>query len=187
MYNGQNPFGGSDEKSGSANTADNLPLSTVLGSIKSSAPEFTLRTRIWASLRAQTFYRIVSGMMNYAKAIKLLYRVENPEVVQLFSGNTDKLERELECMARRKFKFVVSMQRYSKFNPIERENAEFLLRAYPDLQIAYFDEEPSRREGGETRLFSALIDGHSEFIAETGRRRPKFRIGLPGNPILGDG
>ena len=56
--------------------------------------------------------------MNYAKAIKLLYRVENPEVVQLFGGNTDKLERELERIARRKFKFVFSMQRYSKFNPI---------------------------------------------------------------------
>ena len=34
-------------------------------------------------------------MMNYAKVIKLLYRVENPEVVQFFGGNTDKLEREL--------------------------------------------------------------------------------------------
>ena len=79
------------------------------------------------------------------------------------------------------------MRRYFKFNPIERENTEFLLRASPDLQIAYLDEAPSRREGGETRLFSALIDGHSEFIVETGRRRPKFRIELPGNPILGDG
>ncbi|PAV18306.1 1,3-beta-glucan synthase [Pyrrhoderma noxium] len=106
MFNGQNPFGGSDEKSGSANTADNLPLSIVSGSIKSSAPEFTLRTRIWASLRAQTFYRTVSGMMNHARAIKLLYRVENPKVVQLFGRDTDKLERELE---RRKFKFVFSM------------------------------------------------------------------------------
>ena len=126
-------------------------------------------------------------MMNYSKAIKLLYRVENPEVVQLFGGNTDKLERELERMARRKFKFVVSMQRYSKFNKEEAENAEFLLRAYPDLQIAYLDEEASRKEGGELRLFSALIDGHSEIIPETGKRRPKFRIELPGNPILGDG
>ena len=45
-------------------------------------------------------------MMNCAKAIKLLYRVENPEVVQLFGRDTDKLERELE---RRKFKFVFSM------------------------------------------------------------------------------
>ena len=127
-------------------------------------------------------------MMNYGKAIKLLYRVENPEVVQLFGGNTDKLERELERMARRKFKFVVSMQRYAKFSREEQENAEFLLRAYPDLQIAYLEEEPASKEGGDPRLFSALIDGHCEFISDNPpRRRPKFRIELPGNPILGDG
>ncbi|CAL1710234.1 unnamed protein product [Somion occarium] len=183
MYNGPSPFGATDEKGQSK--ADDLPFYCI--GFKSAAPEFTLRTRIWASLRAQTLYRTVSGMMNYAKAIKLLYRVENPEVVQLFGGNTDKLERELERMARRKFKFVVSMQRYSKFSREEQENAEFLLRAYPDLQIAYLEEEPPRKEGGDPRLFSALIDGHSEFIPETGRRRPKFRIELPGNPILGDG
>jgi len=111
-FNGPNPFG--DEKS---SKVDDLPFYCV--GFKSSSPEFTLRTRIWASLRAQTLYRTVSGMMNYAKAIKLLYRVENPEVVQTFGGNTDKLERELESMARRKFKFVVSMQRYSKFNKEE--------------------------------------------------------------------
>ncbi|KAF9045539.1 1,3-beta-glucan synthase [Panaeolus papilionaceus] len=182
MFNGVNPFA-HDEKN--QHKADDLAFQ-YLG-FKSAAPEFTLRTRIWASLRAQTLYRTVSGMMNYSKAIKLLYRVENPEVVQLFGGNTDKLERELERMARRKFKFVVSMQRYSKFNKEEHENAEFLLRAYPDLQIAYLEEEPPRKEGGDPRIFSALIDGHSEFIPETGRRRPKFRIELPGNPILGDG
>ena len=180
MYNGNNPF--SEEKAQSK--TDDLPFYMI--GFKSAAPEFTLRTRIWASLRAQTLYRTVSGMMNYAKAIKLLYRVENPEVVQMFGGNTDKLERELERMARRKFKFVVSMQRYSKFNKEEHENAEFLLRAYPELQIAYLEEEP-RKEGGDPRLFSALIDGHSEFNSETGQRKPKFRIELPGNPILGDG
>ena len=43
--------------------------------------------------------------MKYANAIKLLCCVENPEIIQLFSGDTDKLERELECMAHRKFKF----------------------------------------------------------------------------------
>ncbi|KAJ9124246.1 1,3-beta-D-glucan synthase [Naganishia vaughanmartiniae] len=183
MFSGQNPFGGSEEKGDSKRT-DDIPFYTV--GFKSAAPEYTLRTRIWASLRAQTLYRTVSGFMNYSKAIKLLYRVENPEVVQLFGGNTDKLERELERMSRRKFKFVVSMQRYSKFNKEEHENAEFLLRAYPDLQIAYLDEEPPRKEGGEPRIFSALIDGHSE-VMPNGRRRPKFRIELPGNPILGDG
>jgi len=121
---------------------------------------------------------------NHSKAIRLLYRVENPEIVHLFGGNTDKLERELERMARRKFKFVVSMQRYSKFNKEEHENAEFLLRAYPDLQIAYLEAKQPRKEGGDPRIYSALIDGHSEFVPETGHCRPKFHIELPGTPFL---
>ncbi|KAJ7754416.1 1,3-beta-glucan synthase component-domain-containing protein [Mycena olivaceomarginata] len=32
-----------------------------------------------------------------------------------------------------------------------------------------------------------FIDGHSEFVPETGKRRPKLRVELPGNPILGNG
>ncbi|KAH8727038.1 putative 1,3-beta-glucan synthase component FKS1 [Phaeosphaeriaceae sp. PMI808] len=180
-------FNGDDEKN-EKDTAkskiDDLPFYCI--GFKSAAPEYTLRTRIWASLRSQTLYRTISGFMNYSRAIKLLYRVENPEVVQMFGGNSDKLERELERMARRKYKICVSMQRYAKFNKEERENTEFLLRAYPDLQIAYLDEEPPVNEGDEPRIYSALIDGHSE-IMENGMRRPKFRIQLSGNPILGDG
>jgi len=171
-----------DEKA--ANKSDDLPFYCI--GFKTASPEYTLRTRIWSSLRTQTLYRTVSGMMNYSKAIKLLYRVESPEVVQMFGGNTDRLERELERMARRKFKFVISMQRFAKFNKEERENAEFLLRAYPDLQIAYLDEEPGAK-GADPKLYSVLIDGHSEFDKATGKRRPKFRVELPGNPILGDG
>ena len=34
---------------------------------------------------------------------------------------------------------------------------------------------------------SGKLYSHSEFIPETGHRRPKFRIELPGSPILGDG
>ncbi|CAO2656086.1 Nn.00g048890.m01.CDS01 [Neocucurbitaria sp. VM-36] len=180
-------FNGDDEK-GEKDTAkskiDDLPFYCI--GFKSAAPEYTLRTRIWASLRSQTLYRTISGFMNYSRAIKLLYRVENPEVVQMFGGNSDKLERELERMARRKYKICVSMQRYAKFTKEERENTEFLLRAYPDLQIAYLDEEPPLTEGEEPRIYSALIDGHSE-IMDNGMRRPKFRIQLSGNPILGDG
>ncbi|KAL8962817.1 MAG: hypothetical protein Q9193_000835 [Seirophora villosa] len=172
------------EKDTAKSKIDDLPFYCI--GFKSAAPEYTLRTRIWASLRSQTLYRTISGFMNYSRAIKLLYRVENPEVVQMFGGNSDKLERELERMARRKFKIVVSMQRYAKFNKEERENTEFLLRAYPDLQIAYLDEEPPLNEGDEPRLYSALVDGHSELM-DNGMRRPKFRIQLSGNPILGDG
>ncbi|KAK4940614.1 1,3-beta-D-glucan synthase, partial [Elasticomyces elasticus] len=172
------------EKDTAKSKIDDLPFYCI--GFKSAAPEYTLRTRIWASLRGQTLYRTISGFMNYSRAIKLLYRVENPEVVQMFGGNSDKLERELERMARRKFKIVVSMQRYAKFKKDERENTEFLLRAYPDLQIAYLDEEPPQNEGEEPKLYSALIDGHSEML-ENGMRRPKFRVQLSGNPILGDG
>ena len=181
QFNGDNE---KSEKDNAKSKIDDLPFYCI--GFKSAAPEYTLRTRIWASLRSQTLYRTISGFMNYSRAIKLLYRVENPEVVQMFGGNSDKLERELERMARRKFKIVVSMQRYAKFNKEERENTEFLLRAYPDLQIAYLDEEPPISEGAEPRLYSALIDGHSELM-ENGMRRPKFRVQLSGNPILGDG
>lgn len=173
-----------EKEDGLKSQIDDLPFYCI--GFKSAAPEYTLRTRIWASLRSQTLYRTVSGFMNYARAIKLLYRVENPEIVQMFGGDTEGLERELERMARRKFKFLVSMQRLAKFKPHELENAEFLLRAYPDLQIAYLDEEPPLNEGEEPRIYSALIDGYCE-IMENGRRRPKFRVQLSGNPILGDG
>jgi 1,3-beta-glucan synthase len=181
QFNGETEKG---EKDAAKGKIDDLPFYCI--GFKSAAPEYTLRTRIWASLRSQTLYRTISGFMNYSRAIKLLYRVENPEVVQMFGGNSDKLERELERMARRKFKIIVSMQRYAKFNKEERENTEFLLRAYPDLQIAYLDEEAPVNEGDEPRLYSSLIDGHSE-IMENGMRKPKFRVLLSGNPILGDG
>jgi len=105
MFNGVNPFANNEK---GQTKADDLPFYFI--GFKSAAPEFMLRTSIWASLWAQTLYRTVSGMMNYSKAIKLLYRVENPEVVQLFGGNTDKLKHKLERMARRKFKFIVYMQ-----------------------------------------------------------------------------
>lgn len=177
--------GVTSEKDEQKSKIDDLPFYCI--GFKSAAPEYTLRTRIWSSLRAQTLYRTVSGFMNYARAIKLLYRVENPEVVQMYGSNSSALEKELERMARRKFKMCVAMQRYAKFTKEERENAEFLLRAYPDLQIAYLDEEPPENEGEDPVIYSALIDGHSEIMEETGMRRPRFRIRLSGNPILGDG
>lgn len=58
---------GSDEKA-SSKAADDIPFYMI--GFKSAAPEYTLRTRIWASLRAQTLYRTVSGFMNYSKAVR---------------------------------------------------------------------------------------------------------------------
>lgn len=165
----------------------------LLVGYKSEIPEFTLRTRIWASLRSQTLYRTVSGFMNYGKALKLLYRVENPELIADISENGGGIEEELEMMAFRKFKMVVSMQRYSQFDADERENAEFLLRAYPHLKIAYLekvacanDDERAHSDDGYF-YYSCLIDGNSPIDEKSGLRKPYYRIRLSGNPILGDG
>ncbi|KAI8066573.1 1,3-beta-glucan synthase component-domain-containing protein [Gongronella butleri] len=189
----------STEKDSTKSKVDDLPFYCI--GFKSSKPEYTLRTRIWASLRAQTLYRTVSGFMNYRKAIRLLFRVENPDTVHSYKDDKDQLEKDLEHLANRKFKFLVAMQRYAKFNPSEAEDAEFLLTAYPDLMIAYVDEEDENdassdmekenptavpNQDGEPIYYSALIDGHCE-KDENGRRKPKYRIRLPGNPILGDG
>ncbi|CAC00551.1 1,3-beta-glucan synthase component bgs3 [Schizosaccharomyces pombe] len=161
---------------------EDLPFYCI--GFKSTAPEYTLRTRIWASLRSQTLYRTASGMMNYSRALKLLYRVEQPNLLDDCDGNFERLEHQLEQMAYRKFRLCISMQRYAKFNRDEYENAEFLLRAHPELQIAYLDQDPSE-DGEEPKVYATLINGFCPF--ENGRRLPKYRIRLSGNPILGDG
>ena len=73
---------------------DDIPFYFI--GFKSATPKFTLKTHIWALLHTHILYRTVSGMMNYSRAIKLLFCVDNPEVVQQFGSNTDKLERELK-------------------------------------------------------------------------------------------
>ncbi|KAI0243644.1 1,3-beta-D-glucan synthase [Massospora cicadina] len=172
-----------DEKRGTVQSED-LPFYCI--GFKSAAPEFTLRTRIWASLRTQTLYRTISGFMNYAKALKLLHRVENPELVHILGGNSEALETELDLMSRRKFNFLISMQRYTRFNKEERDNVEFLFKSYPDLQVAYLEEVPGDNEGEPPTMYSCLIDGHCE-RDENNVRVPRYRIRIPGNPILGDG
>ncbi|RCH98039.1 1,3-beta-D-glucan synthase, partial [Rhizopus stolonifer] len=135
---------------------------------------------------AQTLYRTVSGFMNYRKAIKLLYRVENPESSSHYGQDKEALENDLDRLAHRKFKFLVAMQRYAKFSPSEAEDAEFLFKAFPELQVAYVDEEAATEPEGETVFYSCLIDGTCP-LNENGKRVPRFRVRLPGNPILGDG
>lgn len=172
------------EKDTDKSRIDDLPFYCI--GFKSAKPEYTLRTRIWASLRAQTLYRTVSGFMNYRKAIKLLYRVENPDTLEMYQTDSQKLERDLDRLANRKFHFLVAMQRYAKFTSQEAEDAEFLFKAYPNLQVAYVEEEKSEKEEGGVTYYSALIDGTCELM-ENGKRKPKYRIRLPGTPILGDG
>lgn len=152
----------------------------------SSEASYTLRTRIWASLRCQTLYRTISGFMNYSKAIKLLYRVENPSLTHLFGETSEALENGLECMANRKFRMLVAMQRYATFNEEEREATELLFKVYPTMCISYLLEEQSP-DSDETYFYSCLTNGYAKVNPSTGLRKPLLKIRLSGNPILGDG
>ncbi|KAI8374880.1 1,3-beta-glucan synthase component-domain-containing protein [Blakeslea trispora] len=201
---------------------DDLPFYCI--GFKSSAPEYTFRTRVWASLRAQTLYRTINGFMNYARALKILYRIENPNLndilmapptshldgsrvclnrasssdIEFADDETDidpfegaygekrkDTEELLDAIAHQKFRFLVAMQRYAKFNAEENESCEYLLNEYPHLQIAYIEEEHGV-ETGQTTFYSVLIDGKCDLLPNN-KRKPKYRIQLPGNPILGDG
>ena len=61
------------------------------------------------------------------------------------------------------------MQLCSKFDKEDHKNTQFLLRPYPELQIAYLMEETARKDDGDPPLFSAPINGHSEFNIRTGK------------------
>ncbi|KAI7886509.1 glycosyltransferase family 48 protein [Lichtheimia hyalospora FSU 10163] len=164
---------------------DDLPFYCI--GFKSSKPEYTMRTRMWASLRAQTLYRTVAGFMNYARALKILYRIEHPEMT-IDDNDIKPTEERLDAVAHQKFRYLVAMQRYSKFTPEEADNCETILREYPNMQIAYIDEEPSHVPGEPPTFYSALIDGYCPRVPGSSyRRQPRYRIRLPGNPILGDG
>lgn len=173
---------------------EDLPFYCI--GFKSSAPEYTLRTRVWASLRAQTLYRTINGFMNYARALKILHRIENPDLNDpspakdddaseqgAFIDKKKETEMLLDKIAHQKFRYLVAMQRYAKFNKEELENCEYLLQEYPHLQIAYIEEE---KEDDQITYYSVLIDGHCDLLPDN-TRAPKYRIQLPGNPILGDG
>ncbi|ANZ74843.1 BA75_01628T0 [Komagataella pastoris] len=148
---------------------------------KSSSPEYTLRTRIWASLRGQTLYRTVSGFMNYFKAVRLLHRVENPDILEDVI-ETEFLEDYLDCVARNKFHLIVSMQRYQQFSEREMEDTMAILKVYPDLKIVSLEKE---EVGEECFYYSVLYSGKNK--NEDGTLAPIYKVRLSGNPILGDG
>ena len=106
----------------------------------------------------------------------------------MFGGNSDKLERELERMARRKYKIVVSMQRYAKFTKEERENTESPAPRVPGPA----DRVPRRRTpAGRGRRPPALLRHHRRPLGDHGERHASSQVPpsscLGQSSILGDG
>ncbi|KAJ3299902.1 hypothetical protein HK104_006053 [Borealophlyctis nickersoniae] len=126
---------------------------------KSFSPELIHRTRLWASRRSQTLYRTVSGMFQYATALKLLQRIENPDFCRPFSPNN--LERELDRKIAAKFRVVVDMQRYGDMNETERAEVEMLLKEFPALNIVW-PERVKMADG--TELNVGIMYTRGEFI-----------------------
>lgn len=170
------------------NKINDLPLYCI--GYKSSSPTYTMRTRLWASLRTQTLYRTVSGFMNYGRAIKLMHKVENPEMSSYF--NSEKaLDSYMEHMSDRKFRCLVSIQKLQFMTEEELGNVTAMITSYSDLKIAslYVEENP---DSGKLEYFSVMYDvadtlAHDEYDRKKCELKLRFKIKLSGNPILGDG
>ena len=169
---------GSEGAAFAHSTGDKVPLSS----------ELQWRLKRWASRRTQTLYRTISGMEKYRTALVALCGSENP-------GMT--LD-EVKAAVNKKFTLLVSMQRLPLFSAEENQCLEYLFVEFPDLTIAYIEETDGQV------FWSCLIDancpregdsddGTPTTDVDKGKNKkmspriPKFRVRLPGHPILGHG
>eukprot|EP00929_Paragymnodinium_shiwhaense_P061983 TRINITY_DN30951_c0_g1_i1.p1 TRINITY_DN30951_c0_g1~~TRINITY_DN30951_c0_g1_i1.p1 ORF type:complete len:1604 (-),score=362.26 TRINITY_DN30951_c0_g1_i1:181-4992(-) len=138
----------------------------------------------WASLRMQTLWRTVEGLCNsYVRALEALSKHQEPRL-----SDVDR-----RVLLKDRFQLVVAMQQYAKFADPTSDKydvrmqaaTEALLAVFGDfLSIAYISEEGS---GEAKRYYSCMIDSTCAEPKNGGMRRPRFKIELPGWPILGNG
>jgi hypothetical protein len=142
--------------------------------------EYAEDTRMWASLRSQSLFRTVDGMMASEAAIRLLAEIE-----QVDSEETD-------ILAKLKFNYIVACQVYGQMKrnlESKADDIDFLLRRHPNLRVAYIDSVRTNRnldDGSsivDTSFYSVLI----KFDENDRKIKEVFRLKLPGNPVLGEG
>ena len=141
-------------------------------------PNDTNKTRLWCSKRAQTLYRTISGFANYSSAIKVLYLSESEEVPD------EEMIHNAHSLCNRKFRLLVAMQLYQSFDEDQLRDLEMILSEVPDLVISYVEHK--KNQDGVYEYYSCLFDSTCPLL-DTGKRIPKIRIKLSGDPILGDG
>lgn len=140
---------------------------------------------IWASMRGQTLWRTVAGMMLYRTALDCHFRVQglsNCALTKVWTPDDS-------------FNCLVSMQQYVHFSKNELAQTDLMLSKFaPSFKIVYIDHLEKGPDGDADgvhsaqmrRYYSCLID-RSCPKDDNGKRKPKFRVELPGYPILGDG
>lgn len=141
-------------------------------------PNDTVKTRLWCSERTQTLVRTLKGFSNYSKALKVLYFAEEPKEDFEHGENIHEIAQNL---CDRKFKLLVAMQTYNQYNSEQLRDVEIMLHLIPELTISYIEYEIAT-----DKYYACHIDGTCP-VLDNGKRKPRIRIRLSGNPILGDG
>jgi len=141
----------------------------------------------WSSMRMQTLWRTVAGMCLYHPALQAHYEAQGD--LESALGKPDVWD-PTDC-----FTCLVSMQMYKFFDATQLKQTNRMLAKFPScLKIAFIDCEGKGLGGAfdrvhprqHRRYYSCLIDAACK-EESCGTRKPRFRLELPGYPILGDG
>ena len=144
----------------------------------------------WASDRAQVLSRTVRGVMLYADALRIQARLEGMH------------EEEVEAVVASKFEYVVTCQIYAKLKDTKSSKddqwkakcIDELRHKYPaNLRIAYVETVKAIGAaagiGGKSgrlakdRSYSVLLG----VDPVTHQEEVRYKVKLPGNPIIGEG
>ncbi|KAK4780315.1 hypothetical protein SAY87_016421 [Trapa incisa] len=160
--------------------------------------ENILQLRHWASLRGQTLFRTVRGMMYYRRALRLqaFLDMANEDEMQegykamAFTSEGDKkkqrsLHAQLEAVADMKFTYVATCQNYGNQKRSGDRRATDILNLMvnnPSLRVAYIDEVEERDGDTVQKVFySVLVKAVDNLDQEI------YRIKLPGSAKIGEG
>ncbi|XP_009112237.1 callose synthase 5 [Brassica rapa] len=160
--------------------------------------ENILQLRHWVSLRGQTLFRTVRGMMYYRRALKLqafLDMATEKEILEGYKAISEPTEEDkksqrslyaqLEAVADLKFTYVATCQNYGNQKRSGDRRATDILNLMvnnPSLRVAYIDEV-EEREGGKVHkvFYSVLIKAVENLDQEI------YRVKLPGPAKIGEG
>jgi len=148
-----------------------------------------MELRLWASHRGQTLARTTHGMMQAARAVRLLASLQlELEYAALEEAKPEGQRRlapeEIEEQAARaavwfateRFSYVIAAQRYSDHGDDDvrrRSDIDFLMMLHPLLSVASFEASVSPFSG-KRRLMTVCRNG----------RGVRYRLPSPGNPIM---
>mmetsp|Transcript_34276 Transcript_34276/g.80110 ORF Transcript_34276/g.80110 Transcript_34276/m.80110 type:complete len:2155 (+) Transcript_34276:54-6518(+) len=154
---------------------------------------------MWATMRQQTLWRTISGMMLYDLALRM------HKTVQGDCREGDHKRMYEAWQTKHSFTCLLAMQMYKYFNKTQLDFTEQMLKKFPEnLQIAFIDSQWKGLEADHElkgspdgvhpaqvrRYYACLIDRECQQRRDPvkgTRRVPRLRIELPGYPVLGDG